>query len=630
MAEESFKRKLAAILSADVEGYSRLMDDDEEATIRTLTAYRSAITDLVQQYRGRVVDAPGDNLLAEFTSVVDAVNCAVEIQRELAERNEKLSEDRKMQFRIGVNLGDVVEEEGRIYGDGVNIAARVESMADAGGICISGRAYDQVANKLGLEYDNLGEHQVKNISQPIRVYRVLSFPGAAAHRVIQAQETVGKKWRKTALVIAAVLVVGIAAATIWNFYLRPAPPAVEKASVEKMAYPLPDKPSIAVLAFDNLSDDPKQDYFSDGLTEEIITALSKINSMFVIARNSTFTYKGKPVKVKQVAEDLGVRYVLEGSVRKAGDRLRITAQLIDALKGHHLWAERYDRDLEDIFIIQDDITKKIITGLNVKLSGDKDLHLKEKGTDNLEAYLKLLQLNALYNIDIKENIVLIRQLAKEAISLDPNYAWAYDALGFAHLNDIYYGLTKDFAKSWKTAFELGQKAQSLDEKAAHDLLGSLYQLNGQHEKAVAEAERYVEIFPNDAWAQTNMGRFLMNADRLEEAIPFYKKGLRLDPYASAPRFYNLGGAYWMMGQYEEAISICKEGLKRNPDDMFTHMVLAVSYIETGNVEEAHTSATEVLRINPKISLDWLAKMLPWKNKDQVARWIDDLRKAGLK
>ncbi len=629
MADKGFKRKLAAIISADVKEYSRLMSQDERGTIRTLTAYKEAMTILIQEYKGRVVDSPGDNLLAEFGSVVDAVNCAVEIQRELAEKNTELPSARQMEFRIGVNLGDVVEEEDRIYGDGVNIAARIEGMAEGGGICISGTAYDHVVDKLGLEYEFLGEKEVKNIERPVRVYRALSLPGAAAHRVVQAKETLGRRWRKIALSIAAVVVVAVVVFGIWQFYMRR--PSVEPASVDKMAYPLPDKPSIAVLAFDNLSDDPKQDFFSDGLTEEIITALSKINSMFVIARNSTFTYKGKPVKVKQIAEELGVRYVLEGSVRKAGDRLRITAQLIDALKGHHLWAERYDRDLKDIFVIQDDITKKIITALNVKLTGKQYLYTYAKGTDNLEAYLKLMQLGELtHHSDMKESNVLKRQLAEEAIALDPNYSWAYDDLGWTHLNDIYYGLTKDFAKSKKTAFELGQKAQSLDEKAAHDLLGSLYQLEGQHEKAVAEAEQYVENFPNDAWAQSNMGRFLMNADRSEEAIPFFKKGLRLDPYAMAPFFYNFGCTYWMLGKYEEAISICKKGLKRYPDDMFTHMMLAVSYIETGNVEEARKSATEILRINPKISLDYLAKMLPWKNKDQAARWIDDLRKAGMK
>jgi adenylate cyclase len=348
MAEQGFKRKLTAILSADVEGYSRLMDDDEEATVHTLTTYRTAINDLVQQYRGRIVDNPGDNILSEFASVVDAVNCAVEIQRELAERNAELPYNRKMEFRIGINLGDVIEEEGRIYGDGVNIAARVEAMAEAGGTCISGSAYDQVANKLGLKYENLGEHQVKNIATPIRIFRVLSLPGAAAHRVVRAKTTTAKRWKRVIFAIMVFIVVSFAVGTIWRFYFRP---SVEPASVAKMAYPLPDKPSIAVLPFTNMSDDPKQEYFADGMTEDLITDLSQMSNLFVIARNSTFFYKGKPVKIRQVAEELGVRYVLEGSVRKAKGQVRINAQLIDATTGHHLWAERYDGMLEDIFAL---------------------------------------------------------------------------------------------------------------------------------------------------------------------------------------------------------------------------------------------------------------------------------------
>ena len=345
MTQEGFKRKLAAILSADVQGYSRLMDDNEEATVLALTAYRNAITDLTQQFRGRVVDSPGDNILAEFSSVVDSVNCAVEIQRELAERNAELPYNRKMEFRIGVNLGDVIEEDGRIYGDGVNIAARVESMAGAGGICISSRAYDQVANKLGLEYENLGDHQFKNISTPIRVYRVLSWPGAAAHKT----------------------------------------PSMKVASEERMDYPLPDKPSIAVLPFDNMSGDPKQEYFSDGITDQIITSLSIIPRLFVIARNSTFTYKGKAVKVQKVAEELGVRYVLEGSVQRSESRIRILVQLIDATTGHHLWSERYDRDLQDVFELQDEIAMKIMTALQVKLTEGEYASAVAGTTSNLKA-----------------------------------------------------------------------------------------------------------------------------------------------------------------------------------------------------------------------------------------------------
>jgi class 3 adenylate cyclase/TolB-like protein len=318
------RRRLSAILSADVEGYSRLMREDEEATVHTLTTYRTAMTHLINQYRGRVVDSPGDNILAEFTSVVDAVNCGVELQRELAERNAELPENRRMQFRIGINLGDVLEEGERIYGDGVNIAARMESLAEAGEICISATVYDAIENKIGLEYEFLGEQEVKNIDKPVRAYRVLSFPGAAAHRVVKAKRAVGRTWRNVFIAILAVLVVG-AAVAVWHFYFRP--PPLEVASVERMAFQLPEKPSIAVLPFVNMSGDPKQEYFSDGLTENIITALSKCTELFVIARTSTSKYKGKPVEVRQVAEELGVRYVLEGSVQRAGGRVRITAQL---------------------------------------------------------------------------------------------------------------------------------------------------------------------------------------------------------------------------------------------------------------------------------------------------------------
>ncbi|MBW1789709.1 MAG: adenylate/guanylate cyclase domain-containing protein, partial [Deltaproteobacteria bacterium] len=282
MNTNNLTRRLSAILSADVEGYSRLMREDEEATVRTITSYRTAMTHLIEQYRGRVVDSPGDNILAEFTSIVDGVNCAVEIQRELAERNAELPENRRMQFRIGLNLGDVLEEGERIYGDGVNIAARMETLAEAGGICIS--------SKIGLEYEFLGEHDVKNINKPIRAYLVLSYPGAAAHRVVKAKKAVGKTWRNTIIAIVAVLVVG-AAAAVWHFYFRP--PPIEPASLEKMALPLPDKPSIAVLPFVNMSDDPKQEYFVDGMTDDLITDLSKLSGILVIARNSTFTYKGK-------------------------------------------------------------------------------------------------------------------------------------------------------------------------------------------------------------------------------------------------------------------------------------------------------------------------------------------------
>ena len=330
MATQDFKRKLAAILHADVKGYSRLMGEDEEATVSTLNAYREVMGVFIQQHRGRVVHGSGDSLLAEFISVVDAVQCAVEVQKELKARNAELSEDRKVEFRIGINLGDVIDKDKDLHGDGVNIAARVEALAEEGGICITRSAYDQVKNKLSLGYEYLGEHSVKNIAEPVRVYRVLMEPEYAGELIGEETPRIRKQPR-TIITASAILAIVVCVLAFWNFYLRR--PSIEPASIEKMAFPLPDKPSIAVLSFVNMSDDPKQEYFSDGISESIITALSNVSNLFVIARNSTFTYKGKPVKVQQVAEELGVRYVLEGSVQKAEDRVRITAQLIDALTG---------------------------------------------------------------------------------------------------------------------------------------------------------------------------------------------------------------------------------------------------------------------------------------------------------
>ena len=627
MAEKGFKRKLAAILSADVEGYSRLMDDDEEATVRTLTSYRTAIADLVQQFRGRVVDSPGDNLLAEFTSVVDAVNCAVEIQRDLAERNTELPYNRKMEFRIGVNLGDVIEEEGRIYGDGVNIAARVESLSEAGGICISGRAYDQVANKLGLEYENLGEHQVKNISTPIRVYRVLSFPGAAAHRVVQAKDALGRRWRRIALSIAAVVVVAVVVLGIWQLYLRR--PSVESASVEKMAFPLPEKPSIAVLPFDNMSGDTEQDYFSNGLTDQIISALSKVPYLFVIARNSTFTYKGKPVKVQQVAEELGVRYVLEGSVQKAENRLRITAQLVDALKGHHLWSESYDRDLKDIFALQDEITMKIVTAMRVKLTSGEQARMFGKGTKNLKAYLKFLEAAEQFSLWNKEANVRAKQLLEEAIAIDPEFSAAYSFLGSCHLFDAIYGWSKLPPKSIKRAFELAQKALSLDDSLSQPyvVISKIYVYKRKYEKAIAEAQQAVEISPNAAFAVSNLGWILRCAGRPEEGIPLLKKAIRLNPISHVTEFDVLGRAYFLAGRYEEAIAEYKTAVKVDPDYRDAHVGLASIYAILGREEKARTEVAEILRIEPSFSIKKYARYMYFQVGLEPE--IEGLRKAGL-
>ncbi|MGD9032279.1 MAG: adenylate/guanylate cyclase domain-containing protein [Desulfobacteraceae bacterium] len=626
MNTEEFRRKLTAILSADVEGYSRLMRDDEEATIRTLTAYRTVMTGLIQQYRGRVVDSPGDNILAEFTSAVDAVNCAVEMQRELAERNAELPEARRMEFRIGVNVGDVVEEGERIYGDGVNIAARMEGLAERGGICISATAYDQVKHKLGLEYESLGEQEVKNIAEPVPAYRVLSFPGAAAHRVVKAKRAVGKTWRNVVLAIAAIVVVG-AAVTIWNVTFR-APP-IEPVSEKDMALPLPDKPSIAVLPFANIGD-PEQEYIADGITEQIITALARNPSLFVIASNSTFTYKGKPVMVQQVSRELGVRYVVEGSVQKFGDRIRITAQLIDATRGEHMWAENYDRDLKDLFALQDEIAIEILQVTMGKLIGYGE-HSREKGTTNVEAYLKYLKavpLNCTNEINNRQ----AQQFIEESTALDPEFANAYAALGISYCAQFMNGWSQSPGKDLKRAFELARKAISLDPTLdrPHVTLGWFYLLQGKHDKAVAEGRKAVAIAPNSAHANYQLGAFLAYADQPEEAISVSQNALRLNPFPIDWQLWFLGTAYSIAGRDEEALTWYKKAEERNPDNMWSYSAQASIYGNLGREQEARAAAKEFLRLNPKFSLEQYEKA-PWqKNRKKWRLHVDGLRKAGLK
>jgi adenylate cyclase len=611
MDTQDFKRKLTAILSADVKGYSRLMGEDEEATVRTITAYREIIAKVVQKQ----------------SSVVDAVRSAVEIQEELKNRNADLPENRRMEFRIGVNLGDVIHEEERIYGDGVNVAARVESLAEAGGICVSGTAFDQIESKLPLGYEYLGEQSVKNISKPVRIYKALMDPEAVG-KVIGEKRAEPRRGLRVALAVVTVLLLIVGGLLIW----RTAFPPVQVASVEKMAFPLPDRPSIAVLPFDNLSGDPEQEYFSDGITEEIITALSKVPKLFVIARKSTFSFKGKPVKVKQVAEELGVRYVLEGSVRKGGDEIRITAQLIDALSGHHLWAERYDRNLSDIFAVQDEITKKIIEAMQVKLTQGEQARAAAKGTNNLNAYLKYMQANDhIYQFSIEGN-ALGKQLAEEAIALDPEYAGAYRVLARAQMMDVWLGTSKSPKQSIAKAIELVQKALVLDDTYAdaHGTLGSLYTMIRQYDKAIAEAEQAVALNPNSAYAYAMLGKTLRFAGRWTEAVQAYKKAVRLNPIPTNNILFGLGISLAFTGQYEEAIKWCEKAVRQKPDDIFAHYMLAVVYSFSGRDEEAQAEAAEMLRINPKFSVGKLAKRLKYKNQADKERFITALRQAGLK
>jgi len=629
MATEGYKRKLTTVLSADVAGYSRLMGEDEVATVKTLTTYRGIMADLIKQHRGRVVDSPGDNVLAEFTSVVDAVQCAVAVQKEFQARNAELPENRRMRFRIGINLGDVIDEEDRIYGDGVNIAARLEALADPGGICVSKTAFDQIETKLPLGYEYLGEQPVKNIPKPVGAYRVLMEPRITVAEVVEKEKALPTWRRKTVLLGGVAVLIAAIALAIWDFYFRT--PPIEPASIEKMAFPLPDKPSVAVLPFANIGGDPKEEYFGDGLTDEIITALSKVPHLFVIARNSTFMYKDKPVKVQQVAEELGVRYVLEGSVRRAEKRVRITVQLIDALKGHHVWAERYDRLVKDIFVVQDEITMEILKALQVKLTAGDKASLIGKGTDNLEAYQKCLKALEEYERFSREGNILARQLCEEAIALDPDYPSAYRILGWTHFSDATYGWSKSRSESFKKAVELAQKTLELDDTqaAAHCLLGMIYLFQRQYDRAIAEGERAVSISPNGTHFNAILAQILNYTGRPEEGIEYVQKAMRLSPIYPAWFLHRLGMAYRLTGRYDEAIEALKRYRERNPEHVHSYTELAIAYGQSGRMEDANALVEELLKKKPKFCLERYEKTRFFKDHTELERELDVLRKAGL-
>jgi adenylate cyclase len=583
MNTQEYKRKLTAVFSADVAGYSRLMREDEASTVKTLEAYKQAMFSLIEQHRGRVVDSPGDNILAEFASVVDAVQCAVAAQNELRARNAELPENRRMEFRIGINLGDVIEKEGRIYGDGVNIAARLEGLAAEGGICVSGGAYEQIEGKVPFAFESMGEQTVKNITKPVRVFRVL----------------------------------------IGN----------ERFAKKNVEIELPDKPSIAVLPFVNMSADPEHEYFCDGITEEIITGLSKISGLFVIARNSSFAYKGKSPKIQQVGGELGVRYVLEGSVRRSGSRVRITAQLIDASRGHHLWSERYDRELKDIFSIQDQITNEIMRVMQVKLTeGEQACEWLKRGSGNLEAYEKGMKGMEYFRRFSPEGNAQARKLFQEGMVLDPESPGHYVMLGWTHLVDILQGWTDATARSMEQAVALTRKALELDASLAdsHALLGYIHLLNRDYAQAIAEGERAVRLNPNYADAHGWLAMILTSAGKPDDAILMIKKAMRLNPRPPNWYFLTLGDAFFWGQRYDEAAEAYTKAVKNSPDFLWAYLGLTASHGLLGHEKEAAETAAKVMAIDPRFSLEKYEKRLPYKEQADKDCYISALRKAGLK
>jgi adenylate cyclase len=610
------ERKLAAILSADVEGYSRLMGDDEVATVRAITAYRAVIASAVSARGGRVVDAPGDNVLAEFASVVDAVQSAVDIQRELESRNAALPATRRMRFRIGINLGDVIVEGDRLYGDGVNIAARLESLADGGGICLSGTAYDQIEGKLPFGYEFRGEHAVKNIARPVRVYRLHRDPRDAPGPRARARSRLVKP---VAGAVAILLLLGAAGWAGWR-WLRPS---------ESAGLPLPDRPSVAVLPFSNLSQDPSQEYFSDGVTEDLITGLSKVSGLFVIARNSAFTYKGKAVKVRDVGRDLGVRYVLEGGVQRSGSRVRITAQLVDAATGYHIWAERYDREVNDIFALQDEVTQRIVSAMAVKLTEAEKGRLGRPPTGNTEAYDLVLRGHEERRLTTRVGNAEARRLFMKALELDPSYAGAYLGLAWTNLQSWQFSWSTDRG-DLERARELAERAIALNDSlvGAHHVLGQIYLWMKQHDRAIAEAEQAVALAPNDADGYETLAETLCWSGRPEECITAIRHAMRLNPHY--PYFYDwtLGHGYYLTGQRQQALDSLARALKGNPNFLPARAYRAVLFTELGRPNEAREEWEQAGHLSSGVSMASLRERLPYKRPADLDRLLTAARHAG--
>ncbi len=580
MAEVRDKRRLAAILAADIVGYSRLMEADESGTIAQLKTHRKELIDpKVEEYSGRIVKTMGDGILIEFSSVVDAVQMAVDVQRAIEQRNASVPVDRRIVFRVGINLGDIIVDGDDILGDGVNIAARLEGIANPGGICISRRVHEDVAGKLGLQFEDLGEQALKNIARPVQAFSIdLTSPSSE--------------------------------------------------TTSNAPLPLPDKPSIVVLPFDNMSGDPAQDHFADGITEDIITELSRFSDLFVIARNSAFTYKGRAVKVQNIREELGVHYVVEGSVRKSGDRVRVTVQLIDSETGNHLWADRYDRELVDIFDVQDELTQSVVATLPGRIASAEHDRLRRQPPQDMAAYDYLLAGRIHHHrVTEPDNAEALRLLDK-AIELDPEfaeaYAWKACTLGQA----IEFGFAESPRDLENQAIEAIQRALSIDENnvECHRLLCEVLMEQHQLEQSVVHGERAIALNPNDPRLVAQQGELLTWLGKPEEGAEWIRKAARLDPHAAHKRAHLLGRALYGSRQYGDAI----EAYKQISSPQYGHLAeWAASYAQMGRDVEAREQATAVRRINPDFSIESYLQKLSYKEPTDRNHLKEGLVKAGL-
>jgi adenylate cyclase len=632
MAAPRVDRRLAAIMAVDVVGYSRLIGADEAGTLARVKAHRIELAEpLIAEHHGRVVKLTGDGALVEFASAVDAVECAVAIQNGMAEREAAEPEERRIRYRIGINIGDIVLEDGDIFGDGVNVAARLEGLAEPGGICIARNVYNQVKGKLDLAFEPMGEHRVKNIAEPITVYRVL--PGSGGTASIRA--LVAPVFRRRQLAAAAVVVLLAAGATgAWYALWRsgPEPPATAVAEA-KPALPLPGKPSIAVLPFENLSGDPEHERLADGVTEDIITDLSRFRELFVIARNSTFVYKDKPADVRQIARELGVQYVLEGSLQADNDRVRITAQLIDATTGNHVWSERYDRPLDDVFAIQDEVTHTIsasLAGVHGSVARAHREIARRKPPENLQAYeYYTLGMEHKHQFTEQDN-KKARELFQGALQLDPNFARAYVGLAWTHNLDIDFGWTRSRQQSlvhWVAAARRAIAADPYDSEA-RTALGTYYQYLNDFPRAAAEIDRSLELNPNDADRLAQAAWYYTRGGQPERSLVLMERAVRLNPHH--PDWYGAAWreTYFHNRRFEETIAVTKKRLY--PDPIWDPLYRAMSYAQLGRDEEAAVEVKQVFVDQPDYSVEkWLNDTGTYAREGDLKLFLDSNQKAAL-
>ena len=626
------ERKLTAILCADVCGYSRLMGEDEEGTLRTLSAYRKITDSLIERHHGRFVNSAGDSVLAEFASVVEAVTCAVAIQIALRAENAEVPLERRMQFRIGVNLGDVMVEGEQIYGDGVNVAARLESLADPGGVGISGTVHEQVRDKLTLVYEDRGEQAVKNIARPVRVWRVLLDQGAPLRGEMQRKRR--RYWAGGALSLAGIASIAVTIVLVQHLSLKPPRTGASIPPQKKTALPLPSIPSIAVLPFTNVSGDPRQEYFSDGISDYLITNLSRIPGLFVIARSSSFVYKKRAVTTQQIGRELGVRLILQGSVLRSENRTQINVQLTDALSGTNWWAQSFDRPAYDIFIVQDDILRKLVTTVALLFRLD-NLRVPRgfagmQPTDNLEAFDDWLRGEESFWRFTRDDNTKARGFFDKAIAADPQYSDAYAELGWTYSFAVLFQWSQNPPSDVKRASELAQKALAVDDSnsRALALVSWVDQLEQRPDKGLADGQRAVALNPNYASGYWVLGGALLGDGKPDEAISTLQRAIRLDPESESVYAGALGIANLFVERYQEAVPLLERHVTAVPTDTFACMMLAAAYSEVGREQDARTQASDVMRLNPQYKLPAAEGFFP-KYPLLARRYLADLHKAGL-